>query len=382
MQTTKKADKIADKIEQSIAYTIPKWKRLTLPESLFPQVLTPVKEAVHVTGNHHSVMAYHGNEAKLLIEGAVKNDAFKKHLGGEFLQYIDGEFTHGYVIKTHHHTPEIQKVKIEYQLNDAAPYHVENQLIIAEAGTRLEVILDYTALSSDAPSATEKHHYGTTKVVAKRGSQVRLVKVQRLSDEDHYFDQVLSQVEEGAKLELIDVQFGSRNKAIAYETHLLGRHADATLHSLYFGEEHSQLDLSFTMKHLGAQSTSTILSKGALSGNSKKTFRGNLIFETGATQSVGREKEVVVLLDERVKSDSIPALLCSEDDVIGEHAASVGQLDGEKIFYLMSRGLSFMEAKKLVIKAAFEEVLMTLGDDALKASLEEALDWRLAHGIQ
>lgn len=371
-----------DHIKTQTPYKVPNWKRLTLPESLFPVVSASVLETVQPKGAHHTLMPYHGDEVRQLTETGFKTDAFSKHLGGDFLRYIDGESKQGHVIKTHAHTPDVQKIKIEYQLNEQTPYQVENHLIIAEAGTKLEIVLDYSVLNGTEATKLEKHHYGTTRVIAKRGSQVRLVKVQRLSDEDHYFDQVLCQVEEGANLELIDVQFGSRNKAIAYETHLLGRHANATLHSLYFGEEHAQLDLSFTMKHFGAQSTSTILSKGALSGNSKKTFRGNLIFETGAAQSVGREKEVVVLLDERVKSDSIPALLCSEDDVIGEHAASVGQLDGEKVFYLMSRGLSFMEAKKLVIKAAFEEVLMTLGDETLKASLEEALDWRLSHGIQ
>ena len=132
------------------------------------------------------------------------------------------------------------------------------------------------------------------------------------------------------------------------------------------------------MRHFGARSESKILSKGALSGNSKKTFRGNLIFETGSAQSVGREKEVVTLLDERVRTDSIPALMCSEDDVIGEHAASIGQLDADKIFYLMSRGFSFESAKKLVIKASFEEILATLSDDTLKASIEASLDRRLA----
>ena len=93
---------------------------------------------------------------------------------------------------------------------------------------------------------------------------------------------------------------------------------------------------------------------------------------------MGREKEVVTLLDEKVKSDSIPALMCSEDDVIGEHAASVGQLDQDKIFYLMSRGLTLEAAKKLVIKASFEEVLSTISDETLKADIETSLDRRLS----
>lgn len=351
-------------------YAIPKWKRLTLPENLFPKMSGKVIEQLRVEGEGVQIENYDDANGQ-----AFDMSEFGKTLGDPFTAYIDGETNHGYQITSRSMSADTPVVKIGYVLDDLL---VDNHLFIAEAGSKLTVIMDY---QGDEASSEKRQHYGTTRLVAKRGSQMRLVKIQRFNDRDDHFDQVLAVVEEGASLELVDIQFGSNIKAIAYETHLKGRRAKANLQSLYFGESGSQLDLSFTMRHYGENSESTILSKGALSGDSKKTFRGNLIFETGSMTSVGREKEVVVLLDPEVKSDSIPALLCSEDDVIGEHAASVGQLDQDKIFYLMSRGLSLDEAKKMVIKASFEEVLMALGDEPLKASIEGALDRRLAGGV-
>jgi len=364
-----------------------KWKRLKLPENLFPEVSGDVSESVSIDDEGIEIKPFESHH-----ESEFDEMAFQKTLGIPFKTYIGENGNHGYVIRSQSRAFDAPSVKIAYQLSESKPNLIDNYLIVAEAGTKLNVLIDYSALSSDTSGAEafgalegSNQHYGTTRVIAKKGSTVRVVKVQRLGVFDNHFDQNFSFVEEGANLELVDIQLGSRNKAIAYESHLKGRHSNVVLKSLYFGDENEQLDLSFTMRHFGARSESTILSKGALSGNSKKVFRGNLFFETGSVQSVGREKEVVVLLDARVKSDSIPALMCSEDDVIGEHAASIGQLDQEKIFYLMSRGLSLAEAKKLVIKASFEEVLMTLGEstfggDDLKRSIEEALDRRLTDG--
>jgi Fe-S cluster assembly scaffold protein SufB len=139
-----------------------------------------------------------------------------------------------------------------------------------------------------------------------------------------------------------------------------------------------RMDLSFTMNHIGANTESVIESKGALDGNAKKVFRGNLQFEQGAAKSVGRERETVMLLDERVHAESIPALLCAEDDVIGEHAASIGRVDQQKLFYLMSRGLTMAAAKKLVVKAAFEEVLAEAATVNLRDEIEALIDRRLS----
>lgn len=355
-------------------YERPSWKRLALPEHMFPIGPNKVEEAVTVKGEGVQI-----RDLKDFQSAYFSLEAFAKGLGDVFTEFVTKEAGHGKAIRSESRSFEAPHVEIVYGLDSDKSLLADHNYILVEEGAKLTVIMDYKSASVD-PLALEQH-YGLTRVHVKRGGVLRLVKLQRLAEHAHHFDQVMSVVEEGATLELVDVQFGAKTKAVAYETHLMGRQAQANLNSMYFGDSGSQLDLSFTMKHFGAQSNSTILSKGALAGDSKKTFRGNLIFETGSAQSIGREKETVILLDEKVKSDSIPALLCSEDDVIGEHAASVGQLDEDKIFYLMSRGMSLDAAKKLVIKASFEEILTTLGDEKLKIEIENFLDRRLDDGI-
>lgn len=349
----------------------PSWKRAKLPENLFELASDTTTITLGVEGEESLLVPFDtwlGSDA-FKAEYLVETTA-NKHLGDAFLDFNIGHASHQYVIETNPRSRETQKVKLSFNHQGTL---VDQYVIIAHEGTKLDVVIDY---KTDKALANNQH-YGLTRVIAKRGSHVRLFKIQQLDASDNQFEQIFAHSEEGANVEVLNVELGAGFKAVAFEGNLNGRHSRAELKSLYYGEKDQQLDLSYTMNHKGPQSESIILSKGALDDSAKKVFRGNLFFETGAKQSVGKEEEFVILLDKGVKSDSIPALMCSEDDVIGEHAASVGQLDGEKLFYLMSRGFSELEAKKMVIKASFEEVLMTLEDKALKTEIEQALERRL-----
>jgi Fe-S cluster assembly scaffold protein SufB len=112
---------------------------------------------------------------------------------------------------------------------------------------------------------------------------------------------------------------------------------------------------------------------------SKKVFRGNLDFKTGAKRSKGIEEEYVILLDPNVKSDSLPALMCDEDDVQGEHAASAGQIDKNKLFYLMTRGLSEREAKKLIVEAQFKPIIDNIPIENLRNIINSEISRRLTN---
>lgn len=347
-------------------YQVPKWKRTPLSEHLFEGGSKDIKAKAQVVGDVIP-MTY----VEAMKNGLIKSDhqiegQMEKHLGEEFLKYINGEATSGQYI---HVTKDG-----DYRMNTWVDHlNVENNYILVEEGRRVRVVMDY--VSSDDKKG---RHFGITRVIAKKGAHVEIVKVQRLNESSEFFDQIFTICEAGAVVKLIDIQMGAQTKVVAYESHLSGYRADTQLKSLYYGTEGEQLDLSFTMRHKGKLSQSDILSKGVLDGDSRKIFRGNLLFDHGSPQSVGREREYVTLLSEKVKSDSIPALLCSEDDVIGEHAASVGQVDQMKLFYLMSRGIGEMEAKKLVIKAAFEEILEEVQDERIRESVMEVLDRRLS----
>lgn len=337
---------------QQLAY--PKWKRLNLPEGLFDGNLSSVHPDIEASGSGLSYMTME----KFMAEDYQQDHPFevfleleqdrKHNLGEKFTAFTNGFYNGGLVIHAQDKgvLPNVIKLRYTHKAGETTNL---NHMIIAEAGAKLDVLIDFDGLAAK--------HFGVTRVVAKPGSRVRLIKLQRMDDASLYFDQNFSVAQDGSEITFIDVQLGAALKAVSYETDLKGRYTKADLKSIYYGEQDQQIDVGYTMVHHGEKTESTILTKGALDGRAKKVFRGNLVFNNGARQSVGKEEEFVVVLSDGVKTDSIPALMCSEDDVIGEHAASVGQVDKDKLFYLMSRGLSEHEAKKMMIKGAFEAIV-------------------------
>lgn len=362
-------------MKQYNALAVPKWKRAPLPADLFD---LPVASAnIDISGEHPQVTilplgAIEENEHyKGYLPYLTSKGSHEKSLGDKFSYYVSSHSKNAHFIHTKAGGFEAPVIKLSYHMRETAAYAIE-QLIVAEAGAKLELILD---MSSEPQ--TRARYFGKTVIVAKAGSQIKLVKVQRLSEISETFDLNLSVIDEGGFVKTVDLQVGSGYKAISNESELNGRHAGSEMKAAYYGEKEENLDLSYTMTHGAKQTESVILAKGALADTAAKVFRGNLFFKTGASESVGKEQEFVTLLSPQVKSDSFPALMCSEDDVIGEHAASIGQVDTEKLFYLMSRGLSEAEAKRLMVKASFEEILTEISDPNLYAAVSEVLDRRI-----
>ena len=105
---------------------------------------------------------------------------------------------------------------------------------------------------------------------------------------------------------------------------------------------------------------------GALKDNAKKAFKGTIDFKTGCKKAKGNENEYCMLLSKSAKSKALPMLLCSEEDVQGTHSNSAGKIDEEKLYYIMTRGISKEDAQKLIVKAKFNSVLENIEKAELK----------------
>lgn len=198
------------------------------------------------------------------------------------------------------------------------------------------------------------------------GGTLNLTKVNRLALNTRHIEQRIAQVAEGGKVNYVSVELGGKDTVIHYETNLNGLESEGHLKSFYVGNQDRVLDLSHHMKHHGQRTLCDMDVRGALTDRAKKYFRGTLDFMKGSSGSEGGEVDTVMLLDPRVKSFSIPLLLCGEDDVIGNHAASAGQIDEDKLFYLMSRGFSRDESERIIVESSFRPIIDNLPVEELK----------------
>ena len=180
-----------------------------------------------------------------------------------------------------------------------------------------------------------------------------------------------------AKVEFISADLGRGDFFSDVEIDLRGDDSSANFEAVYFGDGQRKLDFNYVIRQRGKRTQATMNVRGALSDRSNKIFRGTLDFQRGAKGSTGRELEEVIILSSGTRNRSVPLMLAAEDEVDGHHAVSVGRLDEEKIFYLMSRGLDKSEAERLIVEAAFNPVTEKISDENLRVQLLENLRRRL-----
>ena len=141
--------------------------------------------------------------------------------------------------------------------------------------------------------------------------------------------------------------------------------------ALYAGKGRQHLDFFYHIDHVGKKTKAEIDVKGALDDTSKKIFRGTLDFKKGCSGSVGDEGDYAIQLAPKTKNISLPLLLCTEDDVQGNHASSAGQLDENTIYFLMSRGFSLEEARRIVIEALIRPIIDQMDESVREEVLRE-----------
>lgn len=256
-------------------------------------------------------------------------------------------------------------VEIFYELDRNNPVLIDNNLIVAEENSKLTIVIDFRMQDKELTA----FHNGLTRVIVKENAVLNIVKVQRFNDQSDNFDSNISLVSNQGELNWIPIELGARNSVTNNENTLIDDGSRASISSVYFADGERKMDLGFKINHQGRHSSSEIESKGVLKDRAQKVFRGDLYFQKGASQAKGSEREEVLLLDKTVDSDSIPALFSEEDNVEGEHAVSAGQIDEQRLFYLMSRGMSKAEAKQLMVEAAFNPIFDKIPLNDLKGSV-------------
>lgn len=182
------------------------------------------------------------------------------------------------------------------------------------------------------------------------------------------FDQRHAVLAKGAKADFSAAELGGENIYVHSYGLLAGDHSAMTEKAVYAGTKKQHLDFFYHIDHVGKKTHAEIDVKGALDDDSKKIFRGTLNFKKGCSGSAGDEGDYAIQLSPKTKNISLPLLLCTEDDVQGNHASSAGQLDANTIYFLMSRGFSLEEARRIVIEALIRPII-----DGMDASVRDEI---------
>ena len=237
-------------------------------------------------------------------------------------------------------------------------------------------IEDYTKQSQlliikEDMSGKEKH------ITLGRGSYLKLAMINEINQEEEAIFKLSVELEDDAKLELTTLYLGKGKNKESITIYLNGDGSRCKLKAGYLIDEQTTHMMAYDVFHKGKRTISDVIVKGALQDEAHKDFKGNLYFKQGAKGAKGSEIEDAILLSPNAKSYAVPALWCDEDDIMGNHSASSGKLSKDKLFYLMSRGLSEEQSKCLMVEAELAPVLDEKEEVEMRESISNEISRRI-----
>ena len=216
-----------------------------------------------------------------------------------------------------------------------------------------------------------------TALHVEKNAKVRLVQIQNTAHDSLLRLETSGECAENGQVELIQVLLGRGDVYSDGHFDLNGDGAGFNAGIGYLGQKQQTVDMNLVVNHRGQKTTSEINAAGSLKDDAKKIFRGTIDFKKGSAGSVGNEQETVLMLGNGVANKTVPLILCAEENVVGNHGASIGELDADTLFYFESRGISAEEAENIMARATIERLAHTLGDETTQAvilnELEEVL---------
>jgi Fe-S cluster assembly protein SufD len=216
-------------------------------------------------------------------------------------------------------------------------------------------------------------------VLARDGAQVQYVALQRLGRGVFYQSQQRTLAGRDSKLDTLNVSLGASVTRVDLDARLNGPGATSEMLGLYFGDRDQHFDHNTSQDHRAPNTSSDLLYKGALDDRSRSAFRGIIRVRPGAQQTDAYQTNRNLLLSDEARADSLPNLEIEADDVKCSHAATVGELDSEAKFYLMSRGLTRTQAERLVVLGFLGEVLGRLPLGGVVDKVTRAIEAKLRH---
>jgi len=301
-----------------------------------------------------------------------ENDNLKITYGlGDFFYKQNIEHSN-YRLKIDINSKMKNEVKLEFNFNKENLNLIENIFINAKKDTKSDVIIKY---KSD--DDFEYYHNGIIKVRAEENSEINMIFVNLLNTNSNNFITIENEILENAKVNSTIIDLGGKNSISNYYSNLVGKNADNKLNTIYLGKENQLFDLNYIGELRGEKSNINFEVQGALKDSSKKHFKGTIDFKKGSKKAKGNENESCMLLSDKARSLALPMLLCSEEDVEGNHSTSSGKIGDKELFYIMSRGFDEKSAMKLMVKAKFNKILETIKLQELKNEILYEIDKRL-----
>ncbi len=248
--------------------------------------------------------------------------------------------------------------------------HLSHVLVWIEEGASATFIHE-----SASPTETggQTLHSGIVEIYVGEGANLRFVELQSLGENVWNFTHERAKVDRDATFEWIFGAMGSRLTKNFSDLDLIGSGSTGKMSGFYFTDNNQHLDHDTQQNHLAPSTTSDLLFKGALQGESRSVWQGMIYVAPGALKTDGYQANRNLVLSSKARADSIPGLEILADDVRCTHGATVGKIDQDQVFYLMSRGIPGKEAERLVVEGFFDPIMQRIPFEGVRRRFQQAI---------
>jgi len=281
------------------------------------------------------------------------------HSGGAFVWVPDGV------------TAELP-IRLFHWLDGAGRLAAPRTVVILGKESRATVIEEMLSESAETAGGVAFHD-GGTEVFLGDGSKLVYGTLQDWGRNVYHYSNHRARVGSNAELQWIQTVLGGRMAKANSYFDLAGSGAQAFVHGFMFGDQRQHFHLHTLQRHLVPHTTSDLLIKGCLKDRARSVYQGLIQVSEGAQRTDAYQANRNLLLSDHARADSIPGLEILANDVRCTHGATIGHVDPEQMYYLMSRGLPHLEAQRLIVEGFFAPVLDRIPLESVREQLRRVI---------
>ena len=312
----------------------------------------------------------YGSPSIVTTAGVSESDGifpaeFDGGIGPDFSKRLDEDQVHAEVFDINADTTDPLKIAFDYDEESA----LANRFVInVAAGKKATVIMNFAAMKSAGQYSVQ------TSAVLEKDAELTIVQVMRTSDEAVFLNDIGTEIADSAKFNLVQIALGGKNVFLGVKNHLSGVKSAIDMKLGYYLTGDNNLDVKYIASHTGKKTKCDIYANGVLRDKAVKTFRGTIDFIKGCKGALGNELEDVLMMDKTVRNKTIPVILCAEEDVEGNHGATIGKLAADLLFYLESRGMTEEAVYEMMARARIDAVAASIDDEETREQVGKYLD--------
>lgn len=253
----------------------------------------------------------------------------------------------------------------------AAQNQCANTGIIVREGAEATVVIAAFAgdVDGDAPTGSDANDdalptsAALTRIVVEAGAKLHLIEMLGVNEGQQHLESVGLEIHQDAAVDVKQYALGGSTIGLGLTANLVGAQARLDLNNRYHATHEETLDINHLVRMRGTSTRALLTESGVLNEAAKKTLRATIDLVRGAKDAQGNEIETVMILGDDVVNKTMPAILCDEDDVAGNHGATIGSVSPEQLDYLAARGLSRQAAEQMFIRALFEDAIINAPEE-------------------